>query len=97
MTEKYVAKPFPIQEQWHAKRKELALPKEERKTRLTSEYDAPARKWLAEKLRELAEHIENPQNRDLYVFGCKVPENGIYTEDELMLRYEVVLSYPWPG
>lgn len=85
-----MSKEFPIQTQWHDKVSELG-PKN---SRSTSELEGPARKWLAEELRKLADHIEGggwPQ-----VFGCSIPEGGVKSK-ELMMDFTVVLSHPWPG
>lgn len=58
------------------------------------DIDAPAIKWLADELRNLADHIESrkfPQ-----VFGCRIPEEGV-SGKELIREYRISLSHLWPG
>lgn len=54
-----------------------------------------ARKWLAEELRKLADHLEEgPPYPGVY--GAHVPVGGVNYEGT-MEAYEIILSHPWGG
>jgi hypothetical protein len=85
------------QDLWHEKIKELQPPSPDENGHdlYSNELDEPARKWLANELRELADHIEHSKHYP-QVFGCHIPEDGLKGKG-ILFDYRITMSHLWPG
>lgn len=56
-----------------------------------------ARRYLASRLREAADAVEQEVGCDPGVYGCSVPAPGDRLVPDVLMTIGVTLSYPWGG
>lgn len=54
--------------------------------------------YIAKRLRELADHVEtNDHDPGLFKAVVPLPNEPLLSKESLMMKFSIILSYPWPG